>query len=162
MNCFRRIQKQNVQAEKARRDEHGRRRALFVLRRMPGAAPSADEPEGCAEEKREEDTGERLSVNRLETEIVYQGGLRHLFEGPGEKEKRIRNGCCNVRILDVFLNRGIKTVDRGHVERIRGRHLKREADNEQDQQDYQKPFYHNIAPVWSFMRNSCIYIIYHS
>ena len=150
MDCFRRIQKQNVQAEEACRDKNGHRRVLFILRRVPGAALSADEPEGCTKEEREEDTGERLSVNRLETEIVYQGGPRHLLERVGEKEKRICHGGCNVRPLDVSLNRGIKTVGQGHVERIRSRHLKGEADNEQDQQEHQKPFHNDIAPVCSF------------
>jgi hypothetical protein len=106
------------------------------------------ETERSAEEKGDQDAGERLPVNGIDVEFTVQEFRSGGLDGAGEKEERsggfVPGGGFR---LDGFRGYGV-FARFGRVERIHGKRLEREARREQeDRQNCQKLFHEALNSV---------------
>lgn len=88
MNGARRIQIRNLHAEKTRGQNERVLRRLFSLRRAAAVAEFPGESERRAEEKGNQDAGERLAVNGVDAEFTVQEFRSGGLDGAGEEEQR--------------------------------------------------------------------------
>jgi hypothetical protein len=117
---------------------------FIIVGKGAGTAQFAGKPERGAEQKRDQDAGERLTVDGIDAEFLVQEIRRGGLDGAREKEDGngvIRDG---IR-FDGFFGHGERSR-RGHVERVDGGALEVEAGRQQDEsQDCQETFHNNAS-----------------